>query len=212
MTKSTKQQMKARAGKSNDEKSQKVGQTRTERAIVWTMSAGILLLIASGAWLLVAHWPNDSQELSPAELGDFIGGHVSAIGSATGTLLFFLALMMQRQELRDARTVFTQHKDISASELKLFQKQATTARQAVASEMLFTLSKMRHDLRLAMAQNVADNKLNPAWRAISSLLVDQYETTNTVVDKYLGMIGDSELRDTLKELNLHGVPIDASDA
>jgi hypothetical protein len=107
----------------------------------WILTAA-MALAASVVWLLWS-W---RTSVAPNESGDWVGGHIGVGVGAAGTVLFFAALLMQREELQLQRKELRRAREIAALQEKHAEEQVQIARAESARRALGQLLEARIDL------------------------------------------------------------------
>jgi hypothetical protein len=102
-----------------------------------------LLISGTAVVLVIQKWPSmsslDWEILSPAEIGDFIGGTLGAAFGLTGTLLFFAALLYQGSELKAQKKELRLQRDVATQQAASLRNQNDISERNALYERVFVL-------------------------------------------------------------------------
>jgi len=118
----------------------------SEKVAVLFMIIGILVILLS----LGISFANSEQyfnvELSLGEFGEFIGGFVGSLWSLAGILLFYSALVYQREELAEQKGILVTQTDAMIFQSKELERQNDTLQKQKQEETFFHLLRFHIDL------------------------------------------------------------------
>ncbi|PKL81211.1 MAG: hypothetical protein CVV25_00255 [Ignavibacteriae bacterium HGW-Ignavibacteriae-4] len=118
----------------------------SERVAVLFMVIGVLIILLS----LGISFANSEQyfnvELSLGEFGEFIGGFVGSLWSLAGILLFYSALVYQREELAEQKGILVTQTDAMIFQSKELERQNDTLQKQKQEETFFHLLRFHIDL------------------------------------------------------------------
>jgi hypothetical protein len=110
------------------------------------MVIGVLIILLS----LGISFANSEQyfnvELSLGEFGEFIGGFVGSLWSLAGILLFYSALVYQREELAEQKGILVTQTDAMIFQSKELERQNDTLQKQKQEETFFHLLRFHIDL------------------------------------------------------------------
>ena len=126
------------------------------RVTYWLLIGFAFVVILVGIGLLIYNWPGESVEQA-GQRGDFFGGHLAAAGSLAGALLFFVAILLQRDELaaqraelKLTREEMERARDVTTVQADELKKQTKIAQKAAMVSSIIQIVRMRAELEVKM--------------------------------------------------------------
>lgn len=105
----------------------------------------VIILISISSTLVNKHQILDGS-VSLGDFGEFIGGFVGSIWSLAGILLFYSALVYQRNELEEQKEILVNQTEAMISQSKELEKQNVTMLKQKQEETFFNLLRFHIDL------------------------------------------------------------------
>ncbi|MEZ4723337.1 MAG: putative phage abortive infection protein [Candidatus Kapaibacterium sp.] len=118
----------------------------SEKVAVLFMIIGVLIILLSLGVSFVNNQQYFTVELSLGEFGEFIGGFVGSLWSLAGILLFYSALVYQREELTEQKDILVKQTDAMISQSKELERQNDTLQKQKQEETFFHLLRFHIDL------------------------------------------------------------------
>jgi hypothetical protein len=118
----------------------------SEKVAIIFMVLGIVIILSS----LFVSFTNFSKffdsSLSLGEFGEFIGGFVGSLRTLAGILLFYSALVHQRNELSEQKEYLSSQTEAMISQSKELERQNDTLQKQKQEETFFNLLKFHTNL------------------------------------------------------------------
>jgi len=118
----------------------------SERVAVLFMVIGVLVILFSLGISFANSEHYFNVELSLGEFGEFIGGFVGSLWSLAGILLFYSALVYQREELAEQKGILVTQTDAMIFQSKELERQNDTLQKQKQEETFFHLLRFHIDL------------------------------------------------------------------
>jgi len=193
------------------------------------------VVVLVGIGFLVASWVQGADWQERGQRGDQFGGHLSAAGSIAGAILLFVAILLQRDSIREqAKAVNMQREELELQreELAATRKEMEQARQVhegqrealvrqvmVASEaatisQIIEALKFRNDLDIRI-QHMMDRSTSADESRAHNQEILRLKTQRESIGKYMDILTcrasvNGLVRPYLRELaGLPAIPADA---
>jgi hypothetical protein len=112
------------------------------RTFYCMMIALALLIIPTFLLVMYLDRPSVDGWASAGQRGDFIGGHLSAAASLTAAGLFFVAILLQRDELREQRNELKLSREIANKQAKEMEQQTLIAERSVVITQILEIYQL----------------------------------------------------------------------
>lgn len=168
----------------------------SEKVAIIFMVVGVFIIVISLSFSVINSKELFHINLSLGEFGEFIGGFVGSLWSLAGILLFYSALVYQRNELEDQKGILVTQTEAMISQSKELERQNDTLQKQKQEETFFHLLRFHIDLveTLTFESNDIDVQ---SGKMVKSLIKgrntfgDFYNVFKRFYSKYLEHLSDA---------------------
>lgn len=172
------------------------GKHISEKVAIIFMVVGVFIILLSLTFSVINSKELFHINLSLGEFGEFIGGFVGSLWSLAGILLFYSALVYQRNELEDQKGILVTQTEAMISQSKELERQNDTLQKQKQEETFFHLLRFHIDLveTLTFESNDIDVQ---SGKMVKSLIKgrntfgDFYNVFKRFYSKYLEHLSDA---------------------
>lgn len=118
----------------------------SERVAIIFMIIGVLIILISMSSTLINATAIFKGNVSLGDFGEFIGGFVGSLWSLAGILLFYSALVYQRNELEEQKEILSSQTKAMIAQSKELKNQNLTMQKQKEEETFFHLLRFHIDL------------------------------------------------------------------
>lgn len=176
----------------------------SEKVAIIFMIIGVFIILLSLIFSILNSKELFHINLSLGEFGEFIGGFVGSLWSLAGILLFYSALVYQRNELEDQKGILVTQTEAMISQSKELERQNDTLQKQKQEETFFHLLRFHIDLveTLTFESNDIDIQSGKMQKQLvrgRNTFGDFYNVFKRFYSKYLEHLSDAGVdEDSLK--------------